>query len=113
MIARRLCSAGGLEQIRRRLSVGILQRHQTGPLRIGQVHGEVITEVTRTSRKVALYDRIVFVFADPDAGVDMEGPQDMATYYTSVMGSKPVDARTLVDTSFAQSALKSLGTHSH
>ena len=62
---------------------------------------EILMKYTPVKNR-SLYDRIVFAYADPDAGVDMAGLQDMATYYGSVMGNKPVDAKTLVDTSFAQ-----------
>jgi len=73
---------------------------------------EILMKYTPVKNR-ALYDRIVFAYADPDAEVDMAGLQDMATYYASVMGSKPVDAKTLVDASFAQSALKRLGAYAH
>jgi ABC-type nitrate/sulfonate/bicarbonate transport system substrate-binding protein len=73
---------------------------------------EILMKYTPVKNR-ALYDQIVFAYADPDAGVNMEGLQDMATYYGGVLGSKPVDAKALVDTSFAQSALKRLGAYVH
>ena len=73
---------------------------------------EILMKYTPVKNR-ALYDRIVFAYADPDAGIDMAGLQDMANYYTGVLGSKPVDAKTLVDASFAQNALKRLGPYAH
>jgi NitT/TauT family transport system substrate-binding protein len=73
---------------------------------------EILMKYTPVKNR-ALYDRIVFAYADPDAGIDMDGLQDMATYYANVMGTKPVDAKTLVDMSFAQKALKRLGAYAH
>jgi NitT/TauT family transport system substrate-binding protein len=73
---------------------------------------EILMKYTPVKNR-ALYDRIVFAYADPDAGIDMTGLQDMANYYASVLGSKPIDAKTLVDMGFAQNALKRLGTYAH
>jgi len=73
---------------------------------------EILMKYTPVKNR-ALYDHIVFAYADPNAGIDMAGLQDMATYYTGVMGHKPVDAKTLVDTSFAQNAMKRLGAYAH
>jgi len=73
---------------------------------------EILVKYTPVKNR-ALYDRIVFAYAAPDAGIDMTGLQDMANYYASVLGSKPVDAKTLVDAGFAQNALKRLGAYAH
>lgn len=58
-----------------------------------------------------LYDRISFSYADPDAAISIDGMQDMANYYTSNGGGKPLDVRTIVDERFRQAAVKKLGPY--
>ncbi|MFM9969604.1 MAG: hypothetical protein ACKVQK_14540, partial [Burkholderiales bacterium] len=64
-----------------------------------------------TVKNRALYDRLTFSYADPDAAISIDGVQDMASYYSRAGGTKPVDVRTLVDDRFRQAALKRLGPY--
>lgn len=59
----------------------------------------------------ALYDRIAWAYADPDATIDMAGLQDMATYYATHDGPNAGDVKTLVEDRFRQAALKKLGPY--
>jgi len=59
----------------------------------------------------ALYEQIAFSYSDPDAAIGVEGMQDMANYFSRVTGSKPVEARSLVDERFRLAAVKRLGPY--
>lgn len=58
-----------------------------------------------------LYDKLAFSYSDPDAAISVDGMQDMAGYFARSTGTKPVDARTLVDERFRLAAVKRLGPY--
>jgi NitT/TauT family transport system substrate-binding protein len=59
----------------------------------------------------ALYDRIAWAYADPDATINMADLQDMVTYYAKHDGPNAGDAKSLVEDRFRQAALKRLGPY--
>lgn len=59
----------------------------------------------------SLYDRLTFAYAPPDAGITIDGLQDMANYYAKSGGPNAGDVHALIDDRFRQAALKRLGPY--
>jgi NitT/TauT family transport system substrate-binding protein len=57
----------------------------------------------------ALYDRIAFAYAPPNAEITVPALQDIADYYGANGGPKAGDVAKLIDDRFRQAALKRLG----
>jgi NitT/TauT family transport system substrate-binding protein len=59
----------------------------------------------------AIYDRITFSYAPPDAEITLSGLQAMSSYYATHNGPDAGDVSKLVDDRFRQAALKRLGPY--
>jgi hypothetical protein len=62
-------------------------------------------------RDRAVYDRIVWAQAEPNATVNMAILQDMADYYGTHGNTRRIAATSLVDPRFRDAALRRLGTY--
>jgi NitT/TauT family transport system substrate-binding protein len=62
-------------------------------------------------RDRAVYDRIVWSQADPNATINMAGLQDMADYFGTHANTRRVEATSMVDQRFREGALRRLGTY--
>ena len=98
-----------------RLIAGLMQgaRHYMNALKTPEGKAEMAQILMKYTpvRDRAVYDRIVWSQADPDAAINMAGLQDMADYFGTHANTRRVEAASLVDQRFREAALRRLGDH--